>query len=426
MNTAFIPVRGGSKSIPLKNIKLLNGKPLVWWTAKAANDAECIDRVVIATDSNEIKEVVLSFNLPKVEVYDRDPKNASDTASTESVMLEYLEKSDLKEEDLFFLIQATSPMLKTEHIEGMYEAFLKSGAESMFTGVREKQFHWCATHVDMNICPPCGGSGTECHRGVSFALFSPHGGMHEGKPELRSVNNSESANLPSLRGKCPQDKGGYKINHRYYAPYIKEFARNMRKEMTSQEVKLWQNIRKEKLGVKFRRQVSINSKYIADFACLEKKIIIEIDGGQHCNSFEDVQRTFYLEKEGFRVVRFWNNDIDDNLKGCIQFLKKEIDTPLCRFAALPPQGGQMFVAPVNYDFRNRPRRQEFEGLIAENGACYINSVGNIKRDKCRLTEKIAAYELPSYTAYEIDEEVDWIIVETLMEKLSYSKRSSCV
>ena len=69
----------------------------------------------------------------------------------------------------------------------------------------------------------------------------------------------------------------------------------MRKEMTSQEVKLWQNIRKEKLGVKFRRQVSINSKYIADFACLEKKIIIEIDGGQHCNSFEDVQRTFYLE-----------------------------------------------------------------------------------------------------------------------------------
>ena len=75
------------------------------------------------------------------------------------------------------------------------------------------------------------------------------------------------------------------------------------------------------------------------------------------------------------------------------------------------------LAPVNYDYRNRPRRQDFEGLIAENGACYINSVGNIKRDKCRLTEKIAAYELPSYTAYEIDEEADWIIVETLMKKL---------
>ena len=75
------------------------------------------------------------------------------------------------------------------------------------------------------------------------------------------------------------------------------------------------------------------------------------------------------------------------------------------------------VKPVNYDYRNRPRRQDFEGLIAENGACYINSVGNILRDRCRLSGKIAAYELPSYTAYEIDEETDWIIVETLMEKL---------
>ena len=50
-NIAFIPVRGGSKSIPLKNIKILAGKPLVYWTAKAANDSKCIDKVIIATDS---------------------------------------------------------------------------------------------------------------------------------------------------------------------------------------------------------------------------------------------------------------------------------------------------------------------------------------------------------------------------------------
>lgn len=449
-NTAFIPVRGGSKSIPLKNIKILNGKPLVWWTANAANNAECIDKVIIATDSPEIKRVIESFGLDKVEVYDRDPQNASDTASTESVMLEYIQKSGLKDDDLFFLIQATSPMLKSEHIDGMYEAFLKSGAASMFTGVREKNFHW-------QICPPCGGSGTECRRGVTL-----------------------------------QDKGGY--NHRYYAPYIKEFARDMRKEMTPQEVKLWQHIRREQLGVKFRRQYSIDNKYIADFVCLEKKIIIEVDGGQHCNSFEDVQRTFYLKKEGFRVVRFWNNEIDSNLDGCIEFLKREIKLapPTALRATSPargadsvklhaeadlesqdkfvvsqlstddlstcvaPRGGdgvedcvsyclknehivtsenlpplrgkcpqdkggynQACYTPVNYDYRNRPRRQDFEGLIAENGACYINSIGNIKRDKCRLSEKIAAYELPSYTAYEIDEEVDWIIVETLMNKLTY-------
>ena len=62
-NLAFIPVRGGSKSIPLKNIKELFGKPLVYWTAKAADSANCIDEVIIATDSDEIKKVVQSFCL---------------------------------------------------------------------------------------------------------------------------------------------------------------------------------------------------------------------------------------------------------------------------------------------------------------------------------------------------------------------------
>lgn len=221
MNIAFIPVRGGSKSIPMKNIKIINGKPLVYWTAKAANDAECIDKVIVATDSEEIKKTVLGFGLKKVEVYDRNPENAQDTSSTESVMLEYIEKSNLESNDKFFLIQATSPLLKSEHIDGMYKKFIETKADSMFTGVREKQFHW----------------------------------IEEG----------------------------------------------------------------------------------------------------------------------------------DEIK------------------------------PVNYDYRNRPRRQEFQGLIAENGACYINSVKNILKDKCRLSGKIGVYELPPETAYEIDEEKDFIIIENLMK-----------
>lgn len=222
MNIAFIPVRGGSKSIPLKNIKEINGKPLIYWTAKAATEASCVDKVIIATDSPEIKQTVLSFNLPKLEVYDRDPQNATDTASTESVMLEYIEKSGLSNDDRFILIQATSPMLQAKHIEEMYQALIKSDADSIFSGVREKQFHWIET-----------------------------------------------------------EKG---------------------------------------------------------------------------------------------------------------------------------------VQPINYDYRNRPRRQDFQGIIAENGACYINSVGNILRDKCRLSGKIIAFELPAYTSYEIDEEADLVVVEALMGK----------
>ncbi len=58
MNVAFIPVRGGSKSIPLKNIKEIAGKPLVYWTVKAANDCRYLDKVYVATDSDKIKETV--------------------------------------------------------------------------------------------------------------------------------------------------------------------------------------------------------------------------------------------------------------------------------------------------------------------------------------------------------------------------------
>lgn len=222
-NIAFIPVRGGSKSIPLKNIKLLCGHPLVYWTVKAANDAESINKVVVATDSEEIKSTVESFNLPKVEVYERLAENAQDTSSTESVMLEYINQSDLSSEDRMFLIQATSPTLKSKHIDEMFKKFLDENSDSAFTGVISKRFYW----------------------------------------------------------------GYYKDGH---------------------------------------------------------------------------------------------------------------------------------LSSVNYDYRNRPRRQDFDGYILENGACYINSISNILKYKNRLSGKISAYIMPEYSAYEIDEPDDFLIIEKLLEQ----------
>jgi N-acylneuraminate cytidylyltransferase len=222
-NIAFIPVRGGSKSIPLKNIKLLCGHPLVYWTVKAANDAESINKVVVATDSEEIKSTVESFNLPKVEVYERLAENAQDTSSTESVMLEYINQSDLSSEDRMFLIQATSPTLKSKHIDEMFKKFLDENSDSAFTGVISKRFYW----------------------------------------------------------------GYYKDGH---------------------------------------------------------------------------------------------------------------------------------LSSVNYDYRNRPRRQDFDGYILENGACYINSILNILKYKNRLSGKISAYIMPEYSAYEIDEPDDFLIIEKLLEQ----------
>ena len=104
-----------------------------------------------------------------------------------------------------------------------------------------------------------------------------------------------------------------------------ENSRQLRKNMTSQERKLWCIIRNRQFyGYRFRRQFPLG-QYIVDFICREKKIIIEIDGGQH-NEIKNIQydnkRTEYLISEGYKVMRFWNNDIDKNISGVYEKLKE--------------------------------------------------------------------------------------------------------
>ena len=95
-------------------------------------------------------------------------------------------------------------------------------------------------------------------------------------------------------------------------------ARELRKNMTTQERKLWSILRKKSLNnLKFRRQYPIGD-YIVDFICHEKNLIIEVDGGQHNetkNKIYDKIRTRFLESKGFKVIRFWNNEIDENIEG---------------------------------------------------------------------------------------------------------------
>ena len=219
MTLAFIPVRGGSKSIPLKNIKDFCGKPLVYWNVKALQDCLSVDKIVVATDFPVIKDTVSSFKLSKVEVYDRKPENAVDTASTESVMLEYIEAANLSDNDIFMLVQATSPLTRTEDFDGGLSLYNSGKFDSLLSCVRNKRF-------------------------------------------------------------------------------------------------------------------------------------------------------------------FWNEDGTSK----------------------------------NYDYKNRPRRQDFDGMLMENGAFYINTVKNIKETKNRLSGKIGIYEMPEYTATEIDEPDDWHILENLMRR----------
>ncbi|WP_101689693.1 acylneuraminate cytidylyltransferase [Dysgonomonas massiliensis] len=216
---AFIPVRGGSKSIPLKNIKPLCGKPLVCWNIEALENTTQVDKIIVATDSEEIINTLHNFDYKKVEIYRRSAENATDTASTESVMFEYINKSNLKVDDLFMLVQATSPFTQASDFENGINKLKYTQSDSLLSCVRFKRF-------------------------------------------------------------------------------------------------------------------------------------------------------------------IWNEDGTSK----------------------------------NYDFKNRPRRQDFKGELLENGAFYISSVGNILESKNRLSGKIAIHEMPEFTALEIDEPDDWITAEALMQK----------
>ena len=103
-------------------------------------------------------------------------------------------------------------------------------------------------------------------------------------------------------------------------------ARILRKNSTPQEKILWQILRNHNFyGYEIRRQ-SLIGNYIVDFVCRKKKIIIEIDGGQHNepeNIEYDKKRTEYLEQKGYKIIRFWNNDINDNISGVYKKLQQE-------------------------------------------------------------------------------------------------------
>ena len=154
MNVAFIPVRGGSKSIPLKNIRPICGRPLVYWTVKAACLCRFIDKVFVATDSDRIKETVEAF-LPenrafeKVEVIGRSAQSASDTASTESAMLEFAQKFSF---DNIVLVQATSPLLASSDLDSGFELFILDDTDSVLSVVRQKRFNW-AFNADGTVYP---------------------------------------------------------------------------------------------------------------------------------------------------------------------------------------------------------------------------------------------------------------------------------
>jgi very-short-patch-repair endonuclease len=101
---------------------------------------------------------------------------------------------------------------------------------------------------------------------------------------------------------------------------IQRRARGLRVRMTDAERKLWFALRDSRFaGFKFRRQVPIG-RFIVDFVCFEQRLVIEVDGGQHADSVADQRRDRWLAANGFRVKRFWNNEVLSNLEGVMTML----------------------------------------------------------------------------------------------------------
>lgn len=136
---AFIPLRGGSKGIPGKNIRPLAGKPLCQWTIEAAVACEAIDRIFVSTDSPVIRATVEGMGFSKVAVVDRSPATATDMATTESAMIEF---SKSRAFDEIVLIQATSPLLTAKDLEDGIAEYRRVGADSLLSVVPQKRFLW--------------------------------------------------------------------------------------------------------------------------------------------------------------------------------------------------------------------------------------------------------------------------------------------
>jgi len=101
-------------------------------------------------------------------------------------------------------------------------------------------------------------------------------------------------------------------------------ARKLRQQMTNAERRLWYLLRAHCFsGVKFNRQMPLGS-YIVDFVCFDRRLIIEVDGGQHANNAKDKRRDEWLRGEGFRVLRFWNNDVLKNTNGVLEVISEAL------------------------------------------------------------------------------------------------------
>jgi YrbI family 3-deoxy-D-manno-octulosonate 8-phosphate phosphatase len=146
---ALVPLRGGSKRIPSKNIKPLLGKPLAYWPCAAAAHCPQISEVYVSTEDERIRAVVESFGL-NVTVLQRPPALAGDNATTDDVILHFATAVDFH---IVATVQATSPLVSSSDLDLALTQLLRNGNDSLLTGVPVKRFFWSPDARPLNYDP---------------------------------------------------------------------------------------------------------------------------------------------------------------------------------------------------------------------------------------------------------------------------------
>ncbi|MCO6427431.1 N-acylneuraminate cytidylyltransferase [Nitrosomonas communis] len=147
---AFMPLRANSKSIPDKNIRRIAGRPLFAWSLEQAIASQCFDEIYVATDSARIRKIVLDEFPASVTVLERSAETCTDTASTESAMLEFQRQVSF---DVIALIQATSPLTHANDFRAAQHQFVTDNLDSLLTAVPSKRFFWTKSGAPINYEP---------------------------------------------------------------------------------------------------------------------------------------------------------------------------------------------------------------------------------------------------------------------------------
>lgn len=148
---AVVPLRGGSKSIPGKNIKPFCGQPLCAWTLRALLDCGMISRVFVSTDSEEIAAVARSID-SRIIIHPRPTHLAADNSTTEEAIYDLIDACDISEQYLV-TAQATSPQTTRRDVADAISRFVANGADSLVTCVRTKRFFWNDDGTPINYDP---------------------------------------------------------------------------------------------------------------------------------------------------------------------------------------------------------------------------------------------------------------------------------